>query len=88
VFGEKSNAPASHIVAIGSALSDNHDGTGDPEMADLHDYLVANGVRLGIRRGLLRFSFHLYNNSDDIDRAVALARKWRATKTKKVASAA
>lgn len=80
VFGGLSNSSASHIVAVGSAISDSHDGTGDPEMADLHDFLKANGVTLGIRRGLLRFSFHLYNNREDIDRTVALAKKWRETR--------
>ncbi len=76
VFGGKSNAPASHIVTVGRSLGVDHDATGDREMTDLHDFLVANGVRLGIRRGLLRFSFHLYNNRDDVGAVVGLARKW------------
>jgi cysteine desulfurase / selenocysteine lyase len=78
VFGGKSNGPTSHIVTVGKSLGIDHDATGDREMTELHDYLVANGVRLGIRRGLLRFSFHIYNNRADIDVVVGLARKWLA----------
>jgi selenocysteine lyase/cysteine desulfurase len=76
VYGGRSNRPGSPIVTVGRSLGTDHDATGDKEMTDLHDFLVANGVRLGIRRGLLRFSFHLYNNRDDIDGVVDLARKW------------
>jgi cysteine desulfurase/selenocysteine lyase len=37
---------------------------------------MAHGVRLSIRRDLLRFSFHLYNNSDDVDEVVRLSEQW------------
>ena len=82
VFGGKSNGPVSHIVTVGKSLGIDHDATGDREMTDLHDFLVANGVRLGIRRGLLRFSFHIYNNRADIDVVVGLARKWLAERAR------
>ena len=85
VFGGRSNAPTSQIVAVGKSLGIDHDATGDREMTDLHDFLVANGVRLGIRRGLLRFSFHIYNNQADIDMVVGLARKWLAERARAAA---
>ena len=82
VYGGRSNLPGSPIVTVGKALSADHDATGDKDMMALHDFLMANGVRLGVRRGLLRFSFHLYNNRADIDFVVDLARKWLKTRTR------
>jgi cysteine desulfurase/selenocysteine lyase len=79
VFGGRSNAPGSPVVTVGPALTAEHDGTGDTAMADLHAFLTARGVRLGIRRGLLRFSFHIYNNTADIDAVVAQTRAWLNT---------
>ena len=47
-------------------------------MAELYDFLIARGVRLGIRRDLLRFSFHIYNNEAEIERVVGLCQDWLA----------
>lgn len=80
VQGGRSNRAGSPIVTVGKALSSDHDSKGDRETVELHDFLVANGVRLGARRGLLRFSFHLYNNRDDIDFVVGLVRRWQASR--------
>ncbi len=77
VYGGRSNLAGSPIVTVGKMLSTDHDAKGDREMMDLHDFLVSKGVRLGVRRGLLRFSFHLYNNRADIDFVVSLVREWR-----------
>jgi cysteine desulfurase / selenocysteine lyase len=55
-------------------------------MTDLYDFLVAHGVRLGVRRSLLRFSFHIYNNRADIDVVVELVRKWQATRSRAAAN--
>jgi cysteine desulfurase/selenocysteine lyase len=85
VFGGKSNGPGSPIVTVGTALGIEHDSTGDEAMTGLHDFLVANGVRLGVRRGLLRFSFHIYNNRDDIGVVVDLVKKWMATRERAAA---
>jgi selenocysteine lyase/cysteine desulfurase len=76
VFGGVDNPYASHIVTIGRALGVEHDSSADAEMAGLYEYLTAKGVRLGIRRDLLRFSFHVYNDESDIDQVVALCRAW------------
>jgi selenocysteine lyase/cysteine desulfurase len=76
VFGGVSNAHASHIVTVGNALGSAHDSTGDADMAALYEHLTANGVRLGVRRDLLRFSFHIYNNEVDIERVVSLCEAW------------
>ncbi len=43
----------------------------------LYAHLAQNGVKLSVRRGLLRFSFHLYNDASDVGRVLDLVRGWR-----------
>lgn len=78
VFGGPESADRAHIVALGNDLSDQHDATSDPKMLALHEHFVAAQIRHTIRRGMLRLSFHYYNNSEDISRIIAAARKWSA----------
>lgn len=69
-------APGPHItkiVTVGS-MSADHYGTGESRYNQLYEHLVANGVRLSIRRGMLRFSLHVYNNMEDVERVLGLAR--------------
>ncbi|MDA0662607.1 MAG: aminotransferase class V-fold PLP-dependent enzyme [Proteobacteria bacterium] len=73
VGGEPGPATGS-IVSVGSIGEGQHDTVDDPAMAGLHDYLSANGVNLSIRRGILRFSLHLYNDASDVARVIELAR--------------
>src|SRR5882757_8292089 len=76
VYGGRPGAQSSHIVTVGHSLGYDHDAAGDLEMSKLYQHLVANGVRLSIRRDLLRFSFHIYNNRDDVDEVVRLSEQW------------
>jgi selenocysteine lyase/cysteine desulfurase len=76
VYGGRPGPHSSHIVTVGAELGYDHDAAGDREMAKLYRHLVAAGVRLSIRRDLLRFSFHIYNNRDDIDQVVGLSEQW------------
>jgi selenocysteine lyase/cysteine desulfurase len=76
VYGQDSSS-SSHIVAVGNALSAEHDTTNDPRLLALHSHLVENNIKLTIRRGLLRFSFHAYNDESDVDRIVELASNWK-----------
>ena len=62
-----------HIVSVGN-LSDNHYGADDERIQGLYEHLVENRVKLSIRRGTLRFAFHLYNNRDDVGRVLDLSR--------------
>jgi selenocysteine lyase/cysteine desulfurase len=71
VYGQGRGDVLGSIVCVGR-LSAGHDTTGDPAMAALYDHLAAHHVRLSIRRGVLRFSLHLYNSPEDIDRVVEL----------------
>jgi cysteine sulfinate desulfinase/cysteine desulfurase-like protein len=41
-------------------------------MNKLYAHLSANRVKLSMRRGVLRFSFHAYNNMDDVGRVLEL----------------
>jgi cysteine desulfurase/selenocysteine lyase len=62
-----------HIVSVGR-LSDNHYGADDERIQGLYEHLVENNVKLSIRRGTLRFAFHLYNNREDVGRVLELSR--------------
>lgn len=77
VFGDPADPAGTHVVSVGRQLSDDHDKTHDTDMLDLHAWLSENGVRFTIRRGMLRFSFHLYNNEEDVETVIALARRWK-----------
>jgi cysteine desulfurase/selenocysteine lyase len=71
-------APGPHlgnIVTVGN-LSENHYGADDERIQGLYDHLVENKVKLSIRRGTLRFAFHLYNNQNDVARVVELSRSF------------
>jgi selenocysteine lyase/cysteine desulfurase len=76
VCGGAPGKHTSHIVTVGR-LGGGHDTTSDAEMSHLHRHLVANGVKLSVRRGVLRFSLHLYNNEEDVERVIELAREWK-----------
>jgi cysteine desulfurase / selenocysteine lyase len=78
VFARDSKAQ-SHIIAVGKALSDHHDTTDDHRILDLYSHLLSRGVKLTIRRGLLRFSLHAYNNADDVDQIIQVVRQWQRT---------
>jgi len=77
VNGGEPGPHLAHIVTVG-AISAGHDTTGDPRMQSLHDHLATNRVRLSIRRGVLRFSLHIYNTMQDVERVLELVREWKA----------
>ncbi|MER9481967.1 aminotransferase class V-fold PLP-dependent enzyme [Mesorhizobium sp. M0494] len=71
--------PARHtgsIVALGDVAALTEARTTDSRIQSLHDYLLDNRVIVSIRRGMLRFSLHLYNTADEVDRVVDLAKLW------------
>ena len=73
-------APGPHlgsIVAVGTSGGGRHYTAEDPALNVLHDRLTEEGVHLSIRRGVLRFSLHAYNNEDDVDRILDIARSGR-----------
>ena len=75
VAGGKPGPHLAGIVTIGN-MSADHYGTGDERFNGLYQYLSDNQVKLSIRRGLLRFSLHAYNNLDDVNRVLELSAKF------------
>ncbi|MCX7367044.1 MAG: aminotransferase class V-fold PLP-dependent enzyme, partial [Alphaproteobacteria bacterium] len=66
---------ASHIVTVGRLGDGGHGSANDPLLASISAHLAANDVVHTIRRGMLRFAFHLFNSDDDVDRVLGLARE-------------
>ena len=66
-----------HIVAVGESGGGHHDSADDPRMNALYEHLTAGGVRLSIRRGVLRMSVGVYNDASDVDRVLELVKTWK-----------
>lgn len=62
----------SQVVLVGGAES-KYDRSA---LESLHRHLQDNRVRLSLRRGRLRFSFHFYNDDQEVARALSLIRDW------------
>jgi cysteine desulfurase/selenocysteine lyase len=75
VVGGAPGPHLAHIVTVG-AMSNDHYGAGDERCNRLYEHLVENRVKLSIRRGMLRFSLHVYNSMDDVARVLELSRKF------------
>ena len=73
VAGGKPGPHYANIITLGT-LGTSHYGTDDERFNRLYAWLVENRVKLSIRRGMLRFSFHLYNNMDDVARVLDLTK--------------
>jgi cysteine desulfurase/selenocysteine lyase len=74
-------APGPHlanIVTVG-ALSADHYATGNERYNRLYEHLAAHRVKLSIRRGTLRFSLHVYNSMEDVERVLQLTREFLAS---------
>ena len=74
---------ASHIVTVGRLGAGGHGTTEDPLLERISAVLAANGVVHTIRRGMLRFAFHLFNSSADVNRVLDLAREVVGTRVSK-----
>ncbi|AMX95437.1 MULTISPECIES: aminotransferase class V-fold PLP-dependent enzyme [Mesorhizobium] len=76
VCGGPPGAHTGSIVAVGDS-SDLVEGRPvDARIRSLHEHFTKNGVIVSIRRGMLRFSLHLYNTADEVDRVINLAKSW------------
>jgi cysteine desulfurase/selenocysteine lyase len=65
----------SHIVTVGRLGAGGHGVADDPLLARISAHLAQQRVVHTIRRGMLRFAFHLFNSDDDVDRVLALSRE-------------
>jgi selenocysteine lyase/cysteine desulfurase len=75
VCGENPGPHLAHIVTVGT-LGNNHYGTEDERFNQLYAFLTEHDVCLSIRRGVLRFSLHMYNTHEDVDRVLELTQRW------------
>jgi cysteine desulfurase/selenocysteine lyase len=66
---------ASHIVTVGRLGAGGHGTTEDPVLERISAHLRTNQVIHTIRRGMLRFAFHLFNSDDDVQRVLGLTRE-------------
>lgn len=62
---------ASHIVTVGALGSGGHDFSLNQRINELASWLQSRQVGFTIRKGQLRFAFHLYNDVSDIERVMA-----------------
>jgi cysteine desulfurase/selenocysteine lyase len=62
----------SQVVLVGGAAG-HYDRS---KLEKLHEYLKRNAVKLSLRRGRLRFSFHFYNTEEEVTRVVSMIREW------------
>lgn len=65
---------SSHLVTLGERGAGNAYTTDDPRLNALIAALDANRVRYSVRRGLVRFGLHMYNNEADVGRVLEIAR--------------
>ncbi|MER9895194.1 aminotransferase class V-fold PLP-dependent enzyme [Mesorhizobium sp. M0119] len=85
-FSVAGGAPGSHtgsIVAIGDAASLNGASPADTDLSSLQEHLTSNRVTVSARRGMLRFSLHLYNTAHEVDQVIDLAKNWLSTSAKR-----
>lgn len=61
------------IVSLGRRVSDQHDGPRTDDIVALSQRLTQGGVIHSLRRGMIRFAFHVYNGQDDVDRVLDIA---------------
>jgi cysteine desulfurase / selenocysteine lyase len=61
------------IVTVGHMSADQY-ATGDDLYNRLYAHLADNRVKLSIRRGMLRFSLHVYNSMEDVERVLDVTR--------------
>lgn len=74
VCAGRTEADLAGIVTVGIYGSGGDKASSDETMNRLYAHLRQNDVKLSMRRGVLRFSFHIYNNMDDVARVLELSR--------------
>jgi cysteine desulfurase/selenocysteine lyase len=64
---------ASHIVTVGRLGDGGHEFANDPQLAAISARLAQAGIAHTIRRGMLRFAFHVFNSERDVDAVLEVA---------------
>ncbi|NYT25464.1 aminotransferase class V-fold PLP-dependent enzyme [Alcaligenaceae bacterium] len=73
VCGGEPGEHTAQTVSVGLQDPGACDGDTVERLRQLYGWLAENGVKLSIRRDLLRFSMHVYNDMMDVDRTLELA---------------
>ena len=77
VFGRNATpAEGSHIVTVGQLGAGGHAVTTDALLMDLHRTLMADKIIHTVRRGQLRFAFHLYNTGEEVAEVLDITRRF------------
>jgi cysteine desulfurase/selenocysteine lyase len=76
IFGGEPGNHRCHIVAVGDAIGSQHDSTDNVAMQSLYRAFCEAGIRLTIRRGILRLALHIYTNEEDVAQLIDTARRW------------
>jgi len=79
VYGAGGEPHGSSIVTIGKWGKGDHYTSDDKQINALYEILEKNHVCVSLRRGLIRFSLHCYNNEDDVSRVFSLIDKAKIT---------
>jgi cysteine desulfurase / selenocysteine lyase len=64
----------SHIVTAGVLGAGDAHSSHDPKLNRINAALAAAGVKLTVRKGMLRFGFHGYNDESDVERVLEVVR--------------
>ena len=64
----------SHIVTVGTLGAGDAQSSRDPKLNRIGAALTAAGVKFTVRKGMLRFGFHCYNDESDVERVLEVVR--------------
>ena len=60
----------SHIVTVGTLGAGDAQSSHDPKLNRINVALTQSGVKFTVRKGMLRFGFHCYNDESDVKRVL------------------
>ncbi len=80
VCGGAPSAHIAHTVTVGDFGSGSDKYTSNEKINGLYQHLIENRVKLSMRRGVMRFSFHVYNNLGDVEKVLDLTRDFLKAK--------
>ena len=65
----------SHIVTVGKLGAGDAHVSHDPRLNRIGEALQAGNVKYTVRKGLLRFGFHCFNDESDVTRVLDISRE-------------
>jgi len=63
-----------HIVTAGTLGAGDTNSSHDPKLNRIGAAMTAAGVKFTMRKGMLRFGFHCYNDETDVERVLEVVR--------------